>query len=408
MDNRIDIVSNNKLNINILDRIFYTYLVFSPVIVIFITLINFNKGSFYFYLFSVLISGIYLTVELYRIREINYRVILYVVLIFMLIYQITFFLRSIAYFQNYIFIQFLLISITYIIFLNRLNLFRIKEFILDNYRLIILIYSTGIFFYTVLFITKLGFKTVWGSSYFQAYFEFPHQASYEFFVFQGIGLMLYLLSNNKVYKYLTLLIITVAVILNSFTGARTSFILSLIVFIPFLYRYFKKNRKVLFILLGIIITFIVLNYFLDFIDIENIPIIKKFIHSSSGRNHLFTSREFWDDLMIYWKDEYTFREFVLGKGFGVSIYINGLIGFKGLWSHNDFIELILSMGIIGLVYYIWLIISLVYKYKDYILLVIIIGFGFLNGFFAYAYIFSCIPVYLLTTQLFRNKEKIMR
>lgn len=398
----MDMLKGNKLDI--LDKIFYAYIIFSPIIVIFMTLIKFNKISFNFYVFSVLILGTYLTTQLYREKKVNYKVILYVILIFISIYQITFFLRRISYFQNYIFIQFILMSLTYIIFLNRSNLLRIKGFIIDNYKLVMLIYLIGIVFYIVLFITKLGFKTIWGSRYFQAYFEFPHQASYEFFVFQGIGLMLYLLSKNKIYKYLSLFIISISVLLNSFTGARTSFILSLVVFIPLLYNYFKENRKILIILVSILIAFVVVNYFFNFIDVENIPIIKKFIHSSSGKNHLFTSREFWDDLMIYWKDKYTLSELIIGKGFGVSIYINELIGFKGLWSHNDFIELILSLGIIGLIYYIWLVISLVYRYKDYILLIIIIGFGFLNGFFAYAYIFSCIPVYLLITELFRYKK----
>lgn len=392
---------NNKYY-KILQNIFFTYLAITPILVSIMTLLGFNKLSFKFYLLSTFIVGVYVSIDLIIEKTINYRSVLYLILCGISIYQVFIYFSNPGFYEFYEFIQFILISLIMISFLKKDNIKKLGYFISNNIRKILFSYLILIIYYIILFITRIGFKYVWEGQYFQAFFEFPHQASYQFFMIQGIGLALYSLSHKNFERYFSLIIIIVSIFMNLFTGARTSFILSLLVFVPYLFEYFKKNKKILYIYIVIILLLLLINFIFKFVDIVNIPIVKKFIYSLQGNNGLFQSREFWDDLIKYFLEHYTIRDIILGKGFGVSIYINTLSGFPGLWAHNDFIELLLSAGVIGVGLYIGILSSLFFKYRTYIVLITIVGLAFLNGFFAYAYIFPCIPIYIIAREALRK------
>ena len=96
---------------------------------------------------------------------------------------------------------------------------------------------------------------------------------------------------------------------------------------------------------------------------------------------------FWAADLKSFIDDYSFAEKILGRGFSWIKDVNYSITGHRLWAHNDFINLLLSVGIFGLIVYFIVLIGFFRKIKNKKLLVFVLTFVFacalLNGFYLY-------------------------
>ena len=77
-----------------------------------------------------------------------------------------------------------------------------------------------------------------------------------------------------------------------------------------------------------------------------------------------------------------------------------MIGNK-IWMHNDFIEILFSLGFIGLLFYLFFFFKIINKYKSTYLFLFIVISGMINGFIYY----NMIQVLLIFSFIHSTKLK---
>ena len=139
---------------------------------------------------------------------------------------------------------------------------------------------------------------------------------------------------------------------------------------------------------------ILLNYEYNFIEWSNIPVINKFL-ASSEKDNLLNSRDLiWQNLMNIFNNSLFFNK-IFGYGFGATQQMNYLYLNEALWAHNDFIEVLLSLGVVGITIYGYSLIKLFYSYKSYLLIIFLALLAFFNGLFIYLRIVYSLPLFIL-------------
>lgn len=217
-------------------------------------------------------------------------------------------------------------------------------------------------------------------------------------------------------RIIPLIFLIIASFLLFFSFVRTgivAFLIGLFVLL-FLEKKFYKKFRLLFFILSFLLIFLVLISNIDFLnyafeertkDIRDSLLIGEYSNLGSGR---------WD----IWKTQLNFYfgstifEIIFGHGFGTDIALFGNVG------HNDYISLLISGGLISLIFFILLQYKLlkysilVYKYKNatigkigILTLVIFYIAGFLNGTIYYqSSIYVAIIIGAVIAEKYKKKE----
>lgn len=251
-------------------------------------------------------------------------------------------------------------------------------------------------------ITKSGFENVWNGEYFRGTLATPHFLAYYTIVLYSISNYLYIITKNKIYIIYAITFIC----FSALTGARVPFIaLCLLIASNIL---FNKSNKIKLLVIGLIssISFIIFKN----IDSINIPMINKFQNISGNSSQLneLTSGRLW-----FWTyDISKFNSFdsygkLLGKGFDYPYYINYMLTSSAIWAHNDFINLILSIGIIGCAIYAYFVVKFCVKSKSITLFILLMFLANLNALYGdYNFVLG-IPFILVYLKVFSSKQDLV-
>lgn len=173
--------------------------------------------------------------------------------------------------------------------------------------------------------------------------------------------------------------------------SRTYLAVGLMLGIIVLYFYFDSKRNFYYMLIpaGVVVTVIlmassVMTRFTSAVDASNS--LSQYYDfwgvATSGRS------VFWVDMLnAYWNSDNAHRAFGCGFHFVYTV--------RNFWAHNDFVQLLLTFGIVGLITYLWTIRGLVKKflvnrtrYPKFIVVLAVMVWLF-NCFFNMFYVYMC-------------------
>ena len=210
----------------------------------------------------------------------------------------------------------------------------------------------------------------------------------------------FVVQNEKnVIKRIVYILIPIYSILQ--TGSRV-YLISVLVLLIVFYKYCIKGTSLKLLVLPVG-TLCSVYFFL------NSGIYAKFVNPSTygnlvGLEKLTSGRTaFWlIDIQQYLQTD-VFSQ-IFGSGFDFSSHVNSIYYGMSIWAHNDFIEVILSTGIIGLIIYLVSTLGLFWgnyidKFSKFLLFVYFFGIAFLNGLFGYQhYLYSALLLYAFMNQ----------
>lgn len=253
-------------------------------------------------------------------------------------------------------IEYLIRMITFIMMLY---CFSDKEILIDIYNEfenyidivlgIVIIYQIVI---GVFFITKQGFLERWGMNVFVGINGNPHGNTYLMIL---MAIVIELIVSKKNNRYLVLYFIP---LLSAFmSGARTPAVVMLCMFLGI--RCFKNKIRAnlrfswsgLLIVVGFLVVISIFgNVLIDFILNSNI--MDKFSSTSDSGNVLNSRDLIWNGLINEFKYNFSDIERVFGHGIHYSVIINMYNVNSPIWGHSDFIDILISYGIIMLAIYV--------------------------------------------------------
>ena len=151
------------------------------------------------------------------------------------------------------------------------------------------------------------------------------------------------LFKNKIrIQYVILIFCMAFIMMGMKRGAIIIGAVSLIYFLYFNYRYNKNVSKIKvvgFSLLIIVAAFFITEYMIDSSDYFESRIEQTKNGSSSGRDKIY--EHFWN----HFKNELDSSKFLLGNG------ANATLGIGINYAHNDWLEIAINQGVLGLVIY---------------------------------------------------------
>lgn len=210
----------------------------------------------------------------------------------------------------------------------------------------------------------------------------------------------YIYNINKGKKSLhIMLIIPIYCIMK--TGARVYLVpLLLLLLLVVVKKYgYKKGSILLFVSLPLIVSAIMSSSMLDkFISVFNFEFNNNLLSNlTSGRSQM------WSGLIYHYSNNYNVIEKIVGTSYDNVYRLNYLYSGMNVWAHNDIINILISMGIIGVVIYIYCF----YNYykagskknrqKDVtiIFFTIFVFLAAINGLYMQIACIFCIPFYWL-------------
>ena len=232
-------------------------------------------------------------------------------------------------------------------------------------------------------------------------FRRTHMASYFFgFLFLFFA---YQYQRNK--GVLNALFLTVSLVFCFYTGIRTmptAFVLSVLLF---LFR--RKYIIYLTMLLFALVILIIANEY--FLQLTKNTIFYQYVYLIHTGTENFASLARFKLYQSWWVEVsgFGFWDFMIGKSYMNALISNSQNYGKGLWFHNDFLNIFYTYGIGGVMMYIWFFIKI---YRDnkvmirrnifiFIFYVSMIIAAVINGFYYY------FPVFLLYLFLLMIKNE---
>lgn len=189
-----------------------------------------------------------------------------------------------------------------------------------------------------------------------------------------------------------------------------------VAFVLFLlsWYYYCKGKKLKFFLIGIIaVVAVFLLYSFSPVAQKNEDLISKAENGYFGFWGTVTSGRsvFWTaDMDAYFTAPFFNKVFGLGLNY---IYeLNYSIGVDYIWAHNDFIQLLLDFGILGLIVYSFVFIKLFRQYRinkvglfpRMLLILVWLINAFFNMFYTYFCSMLCYPILILINDYFIEKS----
>lgn len=256
------------------------------------------------------------------------------------------------------------------------------------------IVTINAFMITIGFFMDSCYSTVWFGRYYLFFSYSQHTLACACCINLSVLLILYNTLKNDFIKIILFLPFTYAILQS---GART-YLISVIVFLFLLYKDSLSNKRLKNIFLPLtIILFVIV--FISSGMMEKMLFTSSDIYTSNDSAISFSSGrfEFWlIDLDAYSKSKFINK--IFGNGFDYVYLINkNEYGFE-IWAHNDFINVLLCNGIIGVTIYVFILIYSITDVRFYtsklnmfLLFIYIVGVAFFNGLFEYQhYLYSVI------------------
>lgn len=204
----------------------------------------------------------------------------------------------------------------------------------------------------VFFITKQGFLERWGMTVFVGINGNPHGNSYVMIL---MAIVIEIIISKKDNRYLALYFIP---LLSAFmSGARTPAVVMLGIFLGI--RCFKNtirtnlrfSWKGLLIVIGSLIVISIFSDVLVNFALHS-SIMDKFSSTSDSGNVLNSRDLIWNGLINEFKYNFSDIERVFGHGIHYSVIINMYNVNSPIWGHSDFIDILISYGMLMLAIYI--------------------------------------------------------
>lgn len=277
-----------------------------------------------------------------------------------------------------------LITILMLIFATEKSIVKsFLKFLLDQKKIIQIQIILIQFLLLISYYNPNSYTQLYNEKFFVGPFDQPHTLAYVLVSIILISIILSKVTLNNFY----LLYAFIPIIFIFLTGARTP----LIVVILFSIIFIKVKLKYIWPVL------LIFTFFIKDILIEN-PIIKKF-EATTNSNELLSGRtEFWKiDVNYFLNSDIFHMLFGNGIDFPYRLHLReyGML----IWSHNDFLHLLLSIGIIGAISYLLIMLSFFFEifnkrklFSGVILFLSVISLAFFNGLFIYSDFVMCFLV----------------
>jgi hypothetical protein len=258
-----------------------------------------------------------------------------------------------------------------------------------------------ILIWSILILASLPFRSSYESGYFVSFSGDGFRLGPTCLFILSLVAFLYIHSSQK--KYLVYTVLPIACLLMSFS--RTYFFIGLLLFMMIWFLVIKKISR--FVISIIAMTPI----FLLFLFKSNIW--EKFLDTTTQRSYQDTLGTFTNGRSVFWLklwDAYTQTDFfskLFGNGFDFVYSI------QRIWAHNDFLQILLTFGILGLILYLYLIRRIINTYiaKKKVPFIIVSGIiliWFFNATFNMFYTYFCsvlsYPILLAAIYYHYNKD----
>lgn len=273
-----------------------------------------------------------------------------------------------------------------------------KDFYISNMKLLKIILAICMAVFIITAISGYGFEVWWGNKkYFLATFRSPHICGYFLVPVLALVTIIRIYTGNWFYYIYELIIL----VLSLMTGARTPLILIFIILLmnmiyDFKYhiKFFKVNSALILVaIFGAIVSGIY----------KTLPIVGKTIRTTEAGGFTSGRSVFWNYLLIYYKNKFSFYQKLIGSGTDITVFVNKTYYHMDIWAHNDFIQILLSYGIFGLV----LFLIIIFQGSKYLNKTVMFGLMFLacfNGLFNYYGVVFMLPLFT-TLKMLNMKQK---
>lgn len=396
---------------NNLEKMFRKVLFFLILINPLLSLVLDRTNIYYYYILGPLIS-ILLILILLKDKILHKQCIMAVYIFLMCIIYGILTSISLGKINNHMFNYFNTILL-FIYCINDDNIQSFKLFMLKNIKLIkfLVIFINLVEAYYIFTRNGYEFSYSWRGTFFRGTSSIPHILSYLMLVVIIISICVMILENKK--SFALWAIIPLYAIFES--GARVTLLASSVFVLMLIDIIFssKKTRPVFKFLKAFIIMIILVYIFRDKIiasDVWNKIIVRqKSENFSAGRTYM------WKDLLHHYIYDSNIIQYFLGQGDDKTYYYNSINPYVAVsaWAHNDFVQILVGKGLLGLYLYIntgfKFILKLFDKNGNYYTLYIvffILLLSVLNGFYSYKDISLAIPfIAILNEYLFIGKSK---
>lgn len=183
-----------------------------------------------------------------------------------------------------------------------------------------------------------------------------------------------------------------------FISQARTFLIPLCILIIIYFNSFINNKKIkVFLFIALIVVFAII--------FPSTSMYDKFIVTNNQWGGLTNSRSvFWEADMNSFTNDYNPFEMLFGKGFSWVRTVNQSVTSSRIWAHNDFINVLLSVGIIGEIIYFGLIFRIIKNHSFFnglLLAIYILIPAFINGFYDY---FMLVISVLIVSQLLGERK----
>jgi O-antigen ligase len=334
---------NNKLIYN--KQIYFIFLCMSLSVLTLSTIVNVSKYA------QIILIGYLLFSSLLVILKLTKKIVLFELkILFCLLAFILFQLVGcLQYFEYYSLVSIVQTLLMILFFLYIVNI----EF--NNFKYLFIRVITVIFIFIGYVESYISYTGLFGSK---------NTFAGIFLFLSLINIVLSMIENKKIGYILTIFIMP---LLYSSTSRTSLFVFFIVIFSYFLLLKFKPQEKsfiLIFILIMVVLFFIMFVY----PNIENISfynILNEYSTKWFGKNVLSGRNIIWQNILISLKDD-----IILGHGTGY-IY-NNIIANDTRSAHNQYLQLLLQNGLVGLFLFITLLfiiwITMVRKSNDKVIL----------------------------------------
>ena len=285
--------------------------------------------------------------------------------------------------------RFIIVILIASLFTSELAVDRFKYFINLKYKNLKFYYNCTILTVVLYLLNPQGYINKWGgNNYFIGPFDNAHEFGYFLLILLAINIYIenILKRTNKI--ALSILIIVIQLL----TGARIPLLASILLFINPTLNYLKyKKRQTLMVL---IFSTVVIVFLFKLDIVQHIPFIEKMLYTT-GKESLSSGRDIiWSGNLSAFKESYIQNK-LFGSGMNFSFYVNSITLNNPIWSHNDFIHILLAYGVVGVAIYIYILLNLFIKNKSLFIFIIVFILGVMNGLFTYYHFCIMIPFIII-------------
>lgn len=291
-----------------------------------------------------------------------------------------------------------------LVLISNQNIVRnLQSALFDSYKFIFFFVLIETLLVTVGFFIPSSYTINWEGRYYVGFGMVQHSFASGVTLMLALTLYLLKMKGSKTLHFIYLLPGTIAILQS---GART-FLISLVIIWALYYINILKKVTIKIAILPII-TIVALYLYLNSSMVDKLSYLSGNEYISTNTMAQLTSgrTEFW---MI---DINAFLNFnlinkVFGNGFDYVYHVNQTEYGMKIWAHNDIINLLLSIGLFGVLIYIILLIKTFYKLKKntvkfinwFLIVSYFLVVSLINGLFTYQhYLFSFIILVLLFSE----------